>query len=100
MRIISVRILKEFWAIHPETEGPLRAWVHLMRQVDWQQPADVRNTFPAARLIANNRIVFGILGNNYRLIVEVNYKASIGFVRFIGRHADYDRVDAITVKQR
>lgn len=66
--------------------------------VNWRGPADIKQTFASASFLANNRVVFNIGGNNYRLIVEVSYKRHLIFVRFIGTHAEYDKIDAVTVK--
>lgn len=96
MRIIARRTLREFWEQYPDAEQALRAWYHDVEQVRWQSPADVRARYANASIVANNRVVFNIRGNHYRLICAINYDYGIVYVRFIGTHAAYDRVDATT----
>jgi len=97
MRIIALRALRDFWQQHPNAEQPLRAWYHDVKQATWRMPADVKNAYRNASLIGNNRIVFNIKGNDYRLVVSVQYQQSIVYIRFVGTHEQYDRVDATMV---
>jgi mRNA interferase HigB len=97
MRIIARSTLREFWEIHPEAEPALRAWIDDVAQANWQTPADIKNIYANASIIANNRVVFNVKGNKYRLIVHVRYDISIIFIRFVGTHAEYDAVDAATI---
>jgi mRNA interferase HigB len=97
MRIIARSTLREFWEIHAEAEPALRAWIDDVAQANWQTPADIKNIYANASIIANNRVVFNIKGNKYRLIVHVRYDISIIFIRFVGTHAEYDEVDAATI---
>jgi mRNA interferase HigB len=94
MRIISRRTLREFWAKYPDAEQSLRAWYANTKQANWQAPADIKRDYRNASFIANNRIVFNIKGNQYRLIVAVKYEYSIVYIRFVGTHQAYDKVDA------
>ncbi len=97
MRIIARSTLREFWEISTESEQALRAWIDDAAQADWQNPTDIKSTYANASIIANNRVVFNIKGNKYRLIVHIRYEIGIIFIRFIGTHADYDKVDAETI---
>jgi mRNA interferase HigB len=97
MRIIARSTLREFWEIHAEAEPALRAWIDDVAQANWQTPADIKSIYANASIIANNRVVFNIKGNKYRLIVHVRYDISIIFIRFVGTHAEYDEVDAATI---
>ena len=71
----------------------------MTKHVDWQKPSDVLQDFPDADPIKNNRVVFNIAGNKYRLIVQLSYPRHWVFIKFIGSHAEYDRIDAATVNQ-
>ncbi len=97
MRIISRKILREFIADHPQARQPLDEWYRLVTHLDWQRPVDVKLHFRSADILPDNRVVFNIAGNNYRLIVKIEYKFQTVYIRFIGTHADYDRIDATTI---
>lgn len=97
MRVISRPVLRAFWAEHPDAEGPLKAWLAEAEKADWATPQDVRDRFASASIIADNRVVFDIRGGNYRLVVHFHYPYRIARIRFIGTHAEYDRIDAETV---
>ena len=94
MRIYSKNTLRAFWERHTESEQALRAWYREVEQADWATPAQVRERFLNASIVGNNRVVFRIRGNNYRLVVEIFYPGRKVFVRFIGTHAEYDRINA------
>ena|SRR5579859_7355593 len=97
MRIIALRTLREFWTDHSGAEAALRAWHADARHADWKTPEDIKATYANASILGNNRVVFNIRGNTYRLIVAVNYAFGIVYVRFVGTHAEYDRVNAETI---
>jgi len=97
MRIIALRALRDFWQQHPDAEQPLRAWYHDVKQATWRTPVDVKDVYRNASLIGNNRVVFNIKGNDYRLVVAVQYQQSIVYIRFVGTHKQYDRIDATMV---
>ena len=94
MRIISKKTLREFWERHPDSEQPLQAWYLEVRKADWASPDQVRGRFSNASILPNNRVVFRIKGNTYRLVVDVNYAGRRVYIRFVGTHAEYDRIDA------
>ena len=97
MRIVALGTLREFWKRHPETEIPLRSWYALASRADWRSPADIKAAYRNASFIANNRVVFNIKGNDYRLVAAVHYNRGMMFIRFIGTHREYDRIDARTI---
>lgn len=87
----------EFWRKHPEAEGALRLWFTIVERASWTGPAEVRAVFGSADFLQDNRIVFDIRGNNYRLIAQVKYgPLFLVYIRFIGTHAEHDRIDAST----
>ena len=97
MRIISRKALREFWSQYPDAEDSLRTWYLRARRAGWKTPTDVRRDYANASIIANNRIVFNIRGNHYRLIVAIDYNYGIVYIRFVGTHASYDKIDASTI---
>jgi mRNA interferase HigB len=97
MRIIAKKVLREFWERHPDAEQSLKAWYQDVKQAAWVSPQDIRQVYATASIIPNNRVVFNIRGNNYRLIVAVNYDFGIVYVRFIGAHREYDQIDAANI---
>lgn len=97
MRIIAVRTLREFWRRHPDAEVPLRAWYAVARRAVWSRPAEIKADYRSASVIAGNRVVFNIKGNDYRLVLAVHYNRGLMFVRFIGTHREYDRIDAAEI---
>lgn len=97
MRIIARRALRDFWEQHADAEQPLRAWYHDVLQADWESPADVKRVYASASVVGGNRLVFNIRGHKYRLVVAVNYTYRMCYVRFIGTHQAYNRIDAATV---
>jgi mRNA interferase HigB len=97
MRIIALRTLREFWTQHADAEGALRAWYDDTRKAHWRSPQDIKREYANASILGSNRVVFNIRGNTYRLIVAANYAAGIVYVRFIGTHAEYDKINAETI---
>jgi mRNA interferase HigB len=97
MRIISRGTLLDFWAAHADAEQALRAWFHEASEAVWLTPTAIKIAFPSADILPGNRVVFNIKGNHYRLIAKIHYNTSILFIRFIGTHAQYDKIDATTI---
>ena len=93
MRVIALSTLRSFWAKYPDAETPLRAWYALVSRADWQTPAAIKEAYRSASFTANNRVVFNIKGNDYRLVVLVKYDHGLIFVRFVGTHRQYDKID-------
>jgi mRNA interferase HigB len=94
VRVIAKRTLKEFWSKHKDCEQPLKAWFKEAEDASWKGPNDVKNNYPSASILADSRIVFNIKGNKYRLIVKINYSYQIVWIRFIGTHSGYDKINA------
>jgi mRNA interferase HigB len=94
VRIISRGTLRHFWEINRDAEQPLKAWFREASAAGWANPHEVIALYGNASVIGDNRIVFNVAGNKYRLIVKFNYHHQIGYVRFIGTHAQYDAIGA------
>ena len=97
MWIIAKRTLRDFWERHPDAEQPLTAWHSIAERADWGSPNAVRATFGHASIIANNRVVFNIKGNDYRLVAHILYHRRRVYIRFVGTHAEYDAINAAEV---
>lgn len=97
MRVIAKKTLKDFWVKHPDCEQQLKAWYQEAEHSKWKGPHDVKRNYPSTSILENNRVVFNIKGNHYRLIVRVNYDYGILWIRFIGTHAQYDKIDATKI---
>lgn len=99
MRIIAVSKLREFWGRsgRSDAEQPLRAWVSVVKAADWPRPTDIRKMFRTADILANDHVVFNIGGNKYRLVVAVHYRGKRVYIRFVGTHAEYNRIDAASI---
>lgn len=99
MKVIAVSTLRTFWDGCPDAEQPLKAWYDEARHATWATPQDIKNHYASASFVARNRVVFNIKGNDYRLIVAVAYRFQAIYIKFIGTHAEYNRIDAATVEQ-
>ena len=97
MRIIALRTLREFWERHPQAETSLRAWYAEASRADWKTPADIKAAHRNASFLPNGRAVFNIRGNDHRLVVAVRFATGLMFVRFVGTHAEYDRIDSASI---
>jgi mRNA interferase HigB len=93
MRVISKRVLKEFWEIHSDSEDQLKSWYHEAIKAIWKSPRDIKSGYPKASILKSGRVIFNICGNNYRLVVKINYIRQWVFIRFIGTHDEYEKVD-------
>ena len=98
MQIIALRTLRRFWAEHPQAETPIRDWYTIVAKAGWSGPSDVKARFGAkVDFVADNHLIFDLGGNKYRLIMHVAYRYKRVLVKFIGTHAEYERVDPATV---
>lgn len=97
MRIIALSTLRAFWERHLDAELPLRNWYAEASRAAWRTPADIKAAYRNASFTANNRVVFNIKGNDYRLVVAVHYDRGQMFVRFVGTHRQYDKVNVETI---
>jgi len=93
-RIFAKSTLREFWTKHSDSEQYLKTWYDTAMNANWNSPNDVKGIYANASILKNGRIVFNIKGNSYRLIVAFNFEKQLGFIRFVGTHSDYDKIDA------
>lgn len=93
MRVFAKKILREFWGKHKDSEEQLKTWHKEASKATWTNPSDIKSGYAKASILKSSRVVFNICGNKYRLIVEINYKRQWVFIRFIGTHNDYDKID-------
>jgi len=97
MRIVAITTLQAFWEKHPDAKAPLQAWYALASWAGWKSPSDIKAAYRHASFIANERVVFNIKGNDYRLVVLVRYGQGLMFIRFIGSHSQYNKIDVSTI---
>ena len=100
MRVIALSTLRDFWtgkAAYTDAREPTLAWYRQVLKSDWRAPADVKREFTSASILRDGRVVFNIGGNKYRIVVWINYPYRVVYIRFIGTHSQYDRIDAQTI---
>jgi mRNA interferase HigB len=98
MQVIARRTLRQFWERHPQAERPIRAWFAAATKARWNGPAGVKQQFgTTVDFVGDNRAIFDLGGNKYRLVVHISYAFGRVLIKFIGTHADYDRIDPETV---
>lgn len=96
-RIFAKSTLTAFWEQYPDSEQYLKTWYETAMNSNWKTPNDVKNTYANASILKDGRIVFNIKGNSYRLIGKFNFEKQWIFIRFIGTHSEYDKIDANTI---
>ena len=96
-RIFAKSTLREYWGKHPDSEQYLKTWYDTVMSSDWKTPNDVKQTYANVSILKNRRTVFNIKSNSYRLIVKFNFEKQWAFIRFIGTHTEYDKIDATTI---
>ena len=97
MRIISRKILREYWEKHPDAQQAIQSWYADVKRANWASPSEIKRIYRNASIIANNRVVFNIKGNTYRIVVAIQYEFEIVYIRFVGTHAEYDKIDAASI---
>jgi mRNA interferase HigB len=97
MRVIAKKILREFWEKHADSEEQLKTWYKEASKASWGSPTDIKEEYAKASILKGGRVVFDIYGNKYRLVVDINYLRKWLFIRFIGTHTEYDKIDANTI---
>ena len=97
MHIVSIQALRTFWQKHPDAERPLRAWYALAEKASWRSPKEIKAVLGNVSFVGNHRVIFNVKGNDYRLIVIAEYHNGRLFIRFVGTHAEYDRIDPATI---
>jgi mRNA interferase HigB len=99
MRIISRKTLKEFWEKQPDAAQPLQAWYADLWASRWKSPSEIKTAYRNASFVGNNRVVFNIKGDMCRIVAAVQYQFGIVYIRFVGTHEAYERIDAATVRR-
>lgn len=94
MRVVAKKILREFWEKQTDSEQQLKTWYKEASKAHWISPNDVKSEYSKASILKCGRVVFNLCGNKYRLIVQINYMRKWVFIRFIGTHVEYDKIDA------
>ncbi|MCF6270144.1 MAG: type II toxin-antitoxin system HigB family toxin [Melioribacteraceae bacterium] len=96
-RIIAKKTLRDYWEKHAESEQYLKTWYETAKNSNWLNPNDIKKTYANASILQDNRVVFNIKRNSYRLIVKFNHQRQWAFIRFVGTHAEYDKINAETI---
>lgn len=97
MNIVAFRTLRVFYEKHEDCAAQLKTWYRKAVSANWKSPQDIKTDYPSASILEDNRVIFNIKGNEYRLIVKFNYHYGWAWIRFIGTHAQYDKIDAKTI---
>ncbi len=97
MRIIAITTLRDFWEKHPDCEQALKEWYVKVGRTEWSSLADMRNDFNSVDYVGNQRYVFNIKGNHYRLAAAVKFTPKVVYIRFVGTHEEYDRIEVSTI---
>jgi mRNA interferase HigB len=94
MRIVAKRTLREFWEVHSESEQPLKSWFREMELGSWSNLNQLKADYPSSSILKGNRVIFNIKGNQFRLIIKFSFEYQTGWIRFIGTHSEYDKINA------
>jgi mRNA interferase HigB len=98
MNVVALKTLREFWTKEPRAERPLQAWYEVARKARWATPAEINADFGTnVDFLADNRVIFDLGGNKYRLVVRVSYRFRQVMIKFVGTHQEYDRINPETV---
>ena len=97
MRIIARKTLRDYWEKNKDAENPLKAWFQAARKANWQNFNELKKQFAGASLVGNDRVVFNIKGNDYRLVARIHFKSGKMFIRFVGTHRQYDKTDVSNI---
>ena len=97
MQIVARKHLLRVWEKHPETKTPLARWEQTVKAAKWTSMVEIQASFPKAKVLNSDRVRFEVHHNDHRLIAAFDLARQIAFIKFIGTHADYDRVDALTI---
>ena len=97
MRIFTEQSIKQFAAEHPESKVALQVWVSVVKSSRWTCFADIRKDFNTADAVGNQHYVFNIMGNHFRIVVVVKFTIGFVYIRFIGTHKEYDKIDCRTI---
>jgi mRNA interferase HigB len=94
LRVLSKKILRDFWLIHPDCEHQLKSWYLEADKGNWKNFNELKREYPSISILNDNRACFNIKGNNYRLIVRINFDYQMMWIKFVGTHSEYDKIDA------
>lgn len=97
MRVIAISTLRDFWTKHPDSEQALKEWYIKTERADWHSLNDIRNDCNSVDYVKNQRYVFNIKGNDYRLVAAIKFTPKLVYIRFVGTHSEYDKIDASTI---
>lgn len=97
MRIIAKKTLREFWQLHPKSEQALKSWYKEVEAAEWNTPLDIKKSYASASFLKDNRVVFNIKGNDFRIVIRINYEFKLLWIRFVGSHEEYDKIDATKI---
>jgi mRNA interferase HigB len=97
VRVIARRTLRDFWTKHKDSEQQLKSWHKEAEDALWKGPAEIKSDYPTASFLKENRVVFNIKENKYRLIVKINYAYKVVWIKFAGTHAEYNKIDANSI---
>ncbi len=97
VRIFAKSTLRQFWERRPDSEQYLKTWFDVASKSEWKTPNDVKKSYANASILKDNRVVFNIKGNSYRLVTKFNFEKQLIFIRFIGTHVEYNKIDANTI---
>lgn len=98
VRVLAKSTLRAFWTKYRDCEQQLKSWFKEAEEAGWKNPKDIKKGYPSASFLADNRVVFNIKGKHYRLIVWINYDYKVVWIRFIGTHAQYDKLTPLKFK--
>jgi mRNA interferase HigB len=98
VRIIATRTLKAFYADVPAAETAIKTWIKIVQSAEWETPVAVKQDFNSADILAERRVIFDVGGNKFRIVAKINDRAGVVFIRFVGTHAEYDKIDANTIQ--
>lgn len=96
-RILSKRRIREFWDKYPDSKSYLETWYQTVSKAEWKTPNEIKEFYATVTILKNSRVAFNIKGNDYRLIAKINFEKQWMFIRFIGTHSEYDKIDADTI---
>jgi mRNA interferase HigB len=99
MRLISIKVLKEFIDKHPQSKSSLEAWWNEAKVANWQNSQQIKEKYASASFVGNNRVVFNIKGNDFRLVVAVAYRFGAIYIKFVGTHEEYNKINVETVER-
>lgn len=97
MRVTRSKLLSDFWQSHPDVKSSLQIWYAEADAANWKTPTDIKQRYGSADFLPDNRVVLNIKGNHYRLVLKIHYPIGVVEIRYIGTHADYDRINARTI---